>query len=155
MSLAFHPPAAAAPTLMDRIDRLEVQLAQERRLLEDAVLFRLAFSYGPPCLLSSHAGRIHRVSNALQRLLGYSKDEIKARGWTWLTHPDDLAATAQATAACRARALTTGYEHMTLAVRYRQIQRQWLPVHLQIHVAQVDEFKDLLAVVFVEPREGE
>ena len=60
-------------------------------LRESEELFRTAFQNAPfGMFLSALDTRILQVNDRICQMLGYSKEEVLARGWPSLTHPDDL-----------------------------------------------------------------
>ena len=69
----------------------------EATLRDNEERFRTAFEYAPfGMCLSALNGHLLQVNTTLCHLLGYTEQELLARGWQELTHPDDLNRSRQA-----------------------------------------------------------
>jgi PAS domain S-box-containing protein len=68
----------------------------EQKLRESEERFRAVFEHAPSgiCMIGLD-GRYMQVNEAFCRMLGYSEEEVMARLWSELTHPDDLGVTIQ------------------------------------------------------------
>ena len=63
----------------------------ERKLRESEERFREVFEHAPfGMCVSGLDGRFLQVNAAFCRMLGYSEEELLAKTWSELTHPDDL-----------------------------------------------------------------
>jgi PAS domain S-box-containing protein len=68
----------------------------EQKLRESEERFRAVFEHAPSgiCMIGLD-GRYKQVNEAFCRMLGYSEEEVMAKLWSELTHPDDLGVTIQ------------------------------------------------------------
>jgi PAS domain S-box-containing protein len=66
------------------------RLQVERRLHESEERFRGVFEHAPiGIVVSGMGGRFIRLNTGFCRMLGYSEQELMAKSWAELTHPDD------------------------------------------------------------------
>src|SRR5580704_6168149 len=67
-----------------------VGLPAEKKLRENEELFRQVFEHAPfgMCVIDLDGGFL-QVNATLCRILGYSEQELVAKTWEDLTHPDD------------------------------------------------------------------
>jgi len=66
------------------------RLQVEKKLRESEELFRQAFEHAPfGMCVTDLGGHFLQVNATLCRILGYSQQELVAKSWTELTHPDD------------------------------------------------------------------
>ena len=64
----------------------------EQKLLESEERFRQVFEHAPSGIcVAGPETQIVKVNEAICRMLGYSEQEVLAKKWTELCHPDDLA----------------------------------------------------------------
>jgi PAS domain S-box-containing protein len=74
------------------------RLGSESQLRESEERLRGVFDNAPfGMCVTGPDGRFIQVNAALSRMLGYSDGELVGRGWSELTHPDDLAASLRMT----------------------------------------------------------
>ncbi len=70
---------------------VEEQHQAERALIESEERFRSAFEFAPVgMLITSTKGRFLRANREICQMLGYTPEEITARSFRDITHPDDL-----------------------------------------------------------------
>ncbi len=73
----------------------------QRALRDSEEQFRSVFDNAlVGMVLTAPDGRLLRVNAAMARLLGYSAEELGARSWADITHPDDIAESARLVRAC-------------------------------------------------------
>ena len=77
--------------LVERLDQLRISDQTLRVAFEEAVVGMAMISLGP-----ADAGRYLQVNDALCRLTGYTREELLARPFEELTHPEDRGPTASA-----------------------------------------------------------
>jgi PAS domain S-box-containing protein/diguanylate cyclase (GGDEF)-like protein len=77
--------------LVQRLDQLRISDQALRVAFEEAVVGMAMISLDP-----ADAGRYLQVNDALCRLTGYTRDELLARPFEELTHPEDRGSTASA-----------------------------------------------------------
>ena len=58
----------------------------------DELLERFLSLCPEPCCLAGFDGRFREINAAWEKILGYSREELLARPYTALPHPDDLPA---------------------------------------------------------------
>jgi PAS domain S-box-containing protein len=76
---------------------VEEQRRAEGALVESEERFRLAFEFAPVgILMTSTEGRFLRANREICQILGYTQEEITARSFRDITHPDDLGISEQA-----------------------------------------------------------
>ncbi len=87
-----EPPRADRETLAERLRQAEAALQQsEARRREAEELFRRTFEQvGMGMIHLGLDGRFLRVNDRYCEMVGYGREELLARGFTDITHPDDL-----------------------------------------------------------------
>jgi PAS domain S-box-containing protein/diguanylate cyclase (GGDEF)-like protein len=83
--------SAQQDLLSQRLDQLRISDQALRIAFEEGVVGMAMISLGP-----SDAGRYLRVNDALCRLTGYTREQLLARPFEELTHPEDRGPTASA-----------------------------------------------------------
>ena len=80
---------AATAILRDITERLE----SERKLRTSEERFSEVFEHAPVGMyLASREGRFQKANAAFCRMVGYSEDELLAKTWRVLTHPEEMVA---------------------------------------------------------------
>ncbi|WP_367846178.1 sensor domain-containing protein [Rhodanobacter geophilus] len=106
--------------------------ALELQLRESEQRFFQAFQHAAIGMaLIVPGGQFMRVNAALCTMLGYTEQELLARNWRDLTHPDDLA-----TSEALARQLLDG-NRVAYHTEKRYLHRDGHAVHVQLSVSQV------------------
>ena len=87
----------------------------ERSLADSEQRYRTLVEHAPVGVIHATLdGRIEYANSALCNLLGYSREELRAKSWQELTHPEDLAADES----LAGRVLAGELPHYTLQKRY-------------------------------------
>jgi len=102
------PDVNAAPP--DKNDALERRIAE--RTAERDRLWELT---GDLLVIADYEGRIHRVSHAWTRLLGYTEDVLTSRPYVEITHPDDVEASMSAVLEMRNSGRPVEFQNRLLA----------------------------------------
>lgn len=113
---------------LDTTDRTQM----ERALRESEERFRATFQHAPVgmCLLDLQ-GRFHHANSAFCRLVGHTEDELRARSFMDLTHPEDAPLNAAAVTELR-EGRRTSYE-----TRKRFLHKDGHVVWVQLSAALV------------------
>ncbi|MCS5700042.1 PAS domain S-box protein [Cyanobium sp. FGCU-52] len=86
-----------------------------RALHHDTLLFQLAAEHSPIAMgLATPGGRLRELNGALERFTGRTREDLLARDWQSLTHPDDLTLSLQT----HRRLLAGECDHYRLTKRY-------------------------------------
>jgi len=104
-----------------------------------------------PKLISTFDGNIVLANRALEDLLGFSEDELRAVGWMNLTHPDDLALDME-----YAERLAAGeFFYYQIRKRYRKADGEYLWIYLNAERVDIAGH-DPIAVCLIQdsPQEG-
>ncbi len=118
-----------ASQVSEHVQRLEA----EERLEEARTRLRLAFEHAPIGMaLVAPDGRWLSVNPALCRITGYAEDELLARTFADITHPDDV----DADAALAARVLAGELDSYELDKRYLRPDGEVVWVRLSVSVVR-------------------
>ena len=98
--------------LCELADALSRSLTRVRQVVEEHEAF-FTMSLDMLCIATVE-GKFHKINPAFERALGYTQDELLARPFFDLVHPDDLEATRQEVAK-----LSAGIDTLTFDNRYR------------------------------------
>ena len=128
-ALTLHDQPELLGTVRDITERKRAEEAQHKSAKE----FRAAFEDAPfGMCLSTLDNQLLRVNQALCQLLGYSKEELLAKGWQGLPHSDDLERLRGAADEMRSgRAPSAEFEK-----RYIHKQGNVIWVHMRISVVR-------------------
>jgi PAS domain S-box-containing protein len=119
----------------------------ERKIRESEEQFRQVFEHAPVGICVAGPGTQYvKVNEAFCRMLGYSEQEVLAKKWTELCHPDDLAV------ALRGKDDLWGGAAEILDEKRRYIHRNGTVVWTQVRVSIVraSDGRPLYSVVHVE-----
>ena len=121
--------AAQVVSLLE-LRRQARELKEQRHAL---AVFTSFFELSPDlCCTADPSLHFRELNPAASRVLGWSHEELRARPFTELVHPDDLALTeAEAARLLRDEASTTTFEN-----RYRHRDGHWVPLAWTARVAE-------------------
>ena len=134
------------------------QKRADRALRDGEERFRAAFEHAPfGVCLTTPEHRIVQVNQTFCRMVGYSAEDLAARGWREITHPDDVDASQRAIELLQRDRLPVvelekRYLHrdghpVWARVRISQVRESNGPYHFITHVEDITESRRAEAVV--------
>lgn len=123
------------------------RLLADRKLRESEERFREVFDHAPVGVyVAGVEGRFLQVNATFCRMLGYAKEELLARSWQELCHPDDLAAALQR----RDQMWSDGADAVEGKRRYLHRNGMDVWCHARVSLLRVAGDSPLYSVVHVE-----